>query len=209
MWSAKRVFYCTPQVLDNDLKNGIVDVKRITCVVVDECHRAQGDYAYTTLLKQLRSAHRHFRVLGLSATPGTDMEKVQKVILNLDINAISIRSRDDPDVRKYLKQVMEEEIVVKLNARYQKVIEEWLAFVMIPLNRLCNLGVLTERAPKKVNKMMLLDAQTRCMQHRIPGLSGQRFMDAMNDIALLMSLVQATQILTQYGVGAFVEVGFL
>ena len=43
LWSAKRVFYCTPQVLDNDLKNGIVDIKRITCVVVDECHRAQGD----------------------------------------------------------------------------------------------------------------------------------------------------------------------
>ena len=50
LWSAKRVFYCTPQILDNDLKNGIVDIKRITCVVVDECHRAQGDYAYTTLL---------------------------------------------------------------------------------------------------------------------------------------------------------------
>ena len=68
LWSAKRVFYCTPQILDNDLKNGIVDIKRITCVVVDECHRAQGDYAYTTLLKQLRTAHRPFRVLGLSAT---------------------------------------------------------------------------------------------------------------------------------------------
>ena len=62
------------------------------------------------------------------------MEKVQTVILNLDINAISIRSRDDPDVGKYLKQVMEEEIVVKLNTRYPKVIEEWLVFVMIPLN---------------------------------------------------------------------------
>ena len=143
-WSAKRVFYCTPQILDNDLKNGIVNIKRINCVVVDECHRAQGDYAYTTLLKQLRTAHRPFRVLVLSAIPGTDMEKVQKVILNLDINAISIRSRDDPDVGKYLKQVMEEEIVVKLNTRYPKVIEEWLVFVMIPLNRLCNLGVVIE-----------------------------------------------------------------
>jgi len=124
------------------------------------------------------------------------MEKVQKAILNLDINAISIRSRDDPDVRKYLKQVMEEKIVVKLNTRYQKVIEEWLVFVMIPLNQLCNLGVVIERSPKKVNTMMLLDVQPRCMQHRILGLSEQRFADVMNVIALLMSLVQATKILT-------------
>ena len=77
LWKTKRVFYCTPQVLDNDLRNGVVDAKRIVCVVVDECHRAQGDYAYTTVLKQLLSLHRHFRVLGLSATPGTDIEKVQ------------------------------------------------------------------------------------------------------------------------------------
>ena len=189
LWSAKRVFSCTPQILDNDLKNGIVDIKRITCVVVDECHRAQGDYAYTTLLKQLRTAHRHFRVLGLSAISETDMEKVQKVILNLDINAISIRSRDDPDVGKYLKQLMEEEIVIKLNTRYPKVIEEWLVFVMIPLNWLCYLGVVIEWSPKKVNTMMFLDVQTRCMQHRISGLIEQRFADVMSDIALLMSVV--------------------
>ena len=37
--------------------------------------------------------------------------------------------------------------------------------------------------------MMLLDVQPRSMQHRIPGLSGQRFTDAMSDIALLMSVV--------------------
>ena len=128
------------------------------------------------------------------------------MILNLDINAVSIRSRDDPDVRKYLKQVLEEEIVVKLNARYQRVIEEWLAFVMQPLNRLCNLGVLSERNPRKVNKMILLEAQTRCVEHRVQGLTGQRFSEALYDISLLMSLTQATQILTQYGVGAFVEV---
>ena len=159
------------------------------------------------MLKQLLSLHRHFRVLGLSATPGTDIEKVQSVIVNLNVSAICIRSRDDPDVRKYLKDVLEEEIVVKLNARYQKVIEEWLAFVMQPLNRLCSLGVMTERNPRKVNKMMLLDAQMRCVSHQVSGLGGQRFTEALNDIALLMSLTQATQILTQYGVGAFVEVG--
>ena len=44
--------------------------------------------------------------------------------------------------------------------------------------------------------MMLLDVQPRCMQHRIPGLSEQRFTDVMNDIVLLMSVVQATQIFT-------------
>ena len=78
LWSAKRVFYCTPQILDNDLKNGIMDIKRITCVVVDECHRAQGDYVYTTLLKQLRTAHRPFRVLGYPLYPKPIWRKFKK-----------------------------------------------------------------------------------------------------------------------------------
>jgi superfamily II DNA or RNA helicase len=41
------------------------------CVVVDEAHKAQGDYAYCAVIKQLAAATRHFRVLALSATPGS------------------------------------------------------------------------------------------------------------------------------------------
>ena len=89
LWGSKRVFYCTPQVVKNDLASGVLDARRVTCLVIDECHRAQGDYAYTVVLKQLLAVHHHFRVLGLSATPGTDIEKVQGVIANLDINAIN------------------------------------------------------------------------------------------------------------------------
>ena len=63
LWSTKRVFYCTPQVLKNDLKNEVVNAKLITCLVVDECHRAQGDYAYTTVMKQLLSIHHHFKFI--------------------------------------------------------------------------------------------------------------------------------------------------
>ena len=33
MWDSRRVFYCTPQTLDNDLKNGSVDPKDIVLAV--------------------------------------------------------------------------------------------------------------------------------------------------------------------------------
>lgn len=209
LWSSKRVFYCTPQVVKNDLASGVLDARRVTCLVIDECHRAQGDYAYTVVLKQLLAVHHHFRVLGLSATPGTDIEKVQGVITNLDINAICVRGRDDPDVRKYVKEVLEEEIVVRLNPKYQRVIDEWLSFLLLPLNRLCNNGVLVDRNAKKLNTMMLLDAQHRLCEGKIPHVGGTKRVEAINDITLLLSLVKAGQVLSQYGVGAFVEVATL
>ena len=45
-WKEKKVFYCTPQTLRNDIEKGLVDVRTISCVVVDEAHRASGKFAY-------------------------------------------------------------------------------------------------------------------------------------------------------------------
>ena len=41
-WATKRVFFATPQTVDNDLKRGVVDPKSIACIVIDEAHRATG-----------------------------------------------------------------------------------------------------------------------------------------------------------------------
>ena len=206
LWASKRVFYCTPQILQNDLQNGVVNPKLITCLVVDECHKAQKQYSYVVVVQHLLQIHHHFRVLGLSATPGQDLDSVQGIINNLDINTICLRTRDDPDVRKYLKEVLEEEIVVKLNSRYQRMIDEWMGFVLQPLTRLNNLGVMAERNPRKVNKMILLDLQSRLISGQLGGLNGQRRIDVLNDVKLLMSMLQASTVLSSYGVGAFVEV---
>lgn len=45
-WTEKRVFFLTPQVLDNDLSRGTCPAKLIRCLVLDEAHRALGNHAY-------------------------------------------------------------------------------------------------------------------------------------------------------------------
>ena len=45
LWRERRVFFCTPQTMVNDMKRGLVDLKRVVCLVVDEAHRAAGNYA--------------------------------------------------------------------------------------------------------------------------------------------------------------------
>lgn len=46
LWLEKRVFFLTPQVLDNDLSRGTCPAKLIRCLVLDEAHRAQGNHSY-------------------------------------------------------------------------------------------------------------------------------------------------------------------
>lgn len=44
---AARLFFCTPQTFENDLREGVVDGRRVVCVVFDEAHHAAGTgYAY-------------------------------------------------------------------------------------------------------------------------------------------------------------------
>ena len=101
-WRNKRVFFMTPQTLVNDLKTGIADPKRIVLLVVDEAHRATGGYAYVEVVKFLRRFNQSFRVLALTATPGSTVEAVQAVIDGLDISRVEIRTEQSLDIREYV-----------------------------------------------------------------------------------------------------------
>ncbi|KAL4749078.1 hypothetical protein BDW72DRAFT_205110 [Aspergillus terricola var. indicus] len=101
-WKTKRVFFMTPQTLTNDLKSGIADPKRIVLLVVDEAHRATGGYAYVEVVKFLRRFNQSFRVLALTATPGSTVESVQAVIDGLDIAKVEIRTEQSLDIREYV-----------------------------------------------------------------------------------------------------------
>lgn len=45
-WSSRRVFFLTPQVLQNDLGRHACPAEEVECVVFDEAHKALGNHAY-------------------------------------------------------------------------------------------------------------------------------------------------------------------
>ena len=56
LWDTKRVFFLTPQVISNDILRGNLDVKQIKCVVIDEAHKALGEYAFCKVSVETASA---------------------------------------------------------------------------------------------------------------------------------------------------------
>ena len=52
-WVSKRVFFLTPQVMQNDIARGACPAGQVCCVVFDEAHKALGNYAYC----QVHMAH--------------------------------------------------------------------------------------------------------------------------------------------------------
>ena len=101
-WERATVILATPQVIKNDLIAGRYTLKDVTLLVVDECHRAVGNYAYVFLAQRYLSTAGKPLLLAMTASPGGAQEKVQEVCANLGIAHIETRTEDDPDVRPYV-----------------------------------------------------------------------------------------------------------
>ncbi|KAG6580215.1 putative DEAD/DEAH box RNA helicase [Phytophthora cinnamomi] len=121
LWNSRRVFFCTPQSLQNDLRRGVCAAEKFVCIVVDEAHRATGNYAYCCVVQEIEAKTPFFRILALSATPGAKFDVIQDVVTNLRISHIESRSADDPDVKKYTHARQEEVIVCRLGAQIVEV----------------------------------------------------------------------------------------
>ena len=98
-WRDKRIFFVTPQVVKNDLARGLVQASDIVCLVVDEAHRASGTYAYVTVARAVAAAGARCRIVALTATPAKDAKGVQRVIDNLLVAKLEVKSEQDIDVK--------------------------------------------------------------------------------------------------------------
>ena len=102
MWKTKRVFFVTPQVLKKDIHFGKCLVKYLVCLVIDEAHRAMGNYSYCEAVRELMVVPVQLRILALTATPGSKQQTVQDVIGNLHISKLEHRNETDHDVMPYV-----------------------------------------------------------------------------------------------------------
>ncbi|BGP57702.1 3'-5' DNA helicase [Rhodotorula sphaerocarpa] len=128
-WLTKRVIYCTPQTVEHDLAKGRLDPRDVTCIVVDEAHRASGDYSYCGVIRYMMCRNPHFRVLALTATPGARGEAVQEVIDNLHIGRVEVRAEDSIDIRQYIHKKSFDLRVLPLGPHLTELRNKWVALM--------------------------------------------------------------------------------
>lgn len=132
LWKERRVFFCTPQTVQRDIESERCPANQVVCVVLDEAHKASGAYAYVKVVQYLEQAGAKFRILGLSATPGTNIKSIQEVVTALRIHKIEARLEDDPNVKQYVHERHNEIILVK-SISAMNTIERLLDHVIAPL----------------------------------------------------------------------------
>ena len=96
----RRLIFCTPHILKNDIEKGLIDARRFVCAVFDEAHHATS--AKTSRHRGATDPRgaRPLPILALSATAGSTLGKVQGVIDQLHIAKVSMRTEEE--LRMYL-----------------------------------------------------------------------------------------------------------
>lgn len=203
-WQAKRVFFMTPQTLINDLKTGIADPKRIVLLVVDEAHRATGGYAYVEVVKFIRRYNQSFRVLALTATPGSTVESVQAVIDGLDISRVEIRTENSIDIREYV-HARNIEIETFENSEEMLFCMDLLSTTLRPLvEQLTTLNAYWGRDPMALTAYGLTMARQKWMQSDAGRNANFGLKGKVNAIfTLLASLAHAIDLLKFHGIVPF------
>src|SRR3989338_4900958 len=85
LWKHAVVTVSTPQCIENDIINNKISLDDVSLLIADEAHNAVKDYSYTWVAKQYKKLSRFPRIIGLTASPGSDMATIQEVCKNLYI----------------------------------------------------------------------------------------------------------------------------
>ncbi len=155
--------FATPETVVNDLQTAnVVSLKDFVLVVFDEAHRAVGDYAYVEVARQYSVQCSHPLILGLTASPGGSIERVDEVNRNLFIKNVEARSEKDTDVLKYVEETRIERIVVKLPPQFLSLRNQLRSLYDEKIEKLKKLHLIKPtffRGQEKVTKKELLGSR--------------------------------------------------
>jgi Fanconi anemia group M protein len=160
LWETSDIIFSTPQCISNDLKNDLYDLSEVSLLIEDECHRCLKNYSYTFVAKKYHEQSKNPRVLGLTASPGTDRETIKKIAENLGIEAIELRTREAEDVKEYLQELKFE--IIKLE--YPKELREISGIIRNLYNKKVEELQKRKLLFKPANKITLLEVQSNLMR---------------------------------------------
>ncbi|NWV35190.1 FANCM protein, partial [Grantiella picta] len=200
LWSTKRVFFLTPQIMVNDLSRGTCPAVEIKCLVIDEAHKALGNHAYCQVVRELSKYTNQFRVLALSATPGSDTKAVQQVISNLLIAQIEMCAEDSPEILPYSHERHVEKIVVPLGEELVEIQNTYIKVLEAFAGRLMKVGVLSRRDIPSLTKYQLILARDQYRKNPSAQHAGIHQGLIEGDFALCISLYHGYELLLQMGI---------
>ena len=161
LWDSADIVFSTPQCVANDIVHNLYNLEGVCLLIEDEAHRCVKNYSYTYVAKKYIETSKHPRILGLTASPGSEAAKIREICKNLSIESVELRTRDSPDVAQYLQELEFEKVILDLPEKFQKIRESLLKlfhkYVDELRNRKVFFGAPTKTELINLQKRLILD----------------------------------------------------
>ncbi len=197
LWRGAKIVISTPQGLENDVINKRVRLEELSLIIFDEAHHASGDYAYVWLAQQYEKVSKMCRILALTASPGSDLEKIKELCQHLHIEKVEVRTEEDADVAPYVQEVEFKWIKVDFPVEYEQ-IQKHLKTAL--KTKLTEMQVLGYAHSLDMRKGELLQLQLE-LQKKVSG--AEKEMEALRSLSLVaecMKIEHALELLESQGI---------
>jgi len=186
------IIFSTPQCIANDLKKEYYKLDEVCLLIEDEAHRCVKNYDYNYIAKRYKSqAGESFRILGLTASPGSESKKIEEICKNLSIEEVELRTRDSIDVKNYLKEREFEKIEIDFPEEFEKIRNALLSVYNSYIEELKVRGI----AFGPVNKTRLIQLQKEISNNLNRGEKNYNYMLGASACAQAIKIQHALELL--------------
>jgi ERCC4-related helicase len=121
LWQTSDIIFSTPQCVANDLNKKLYDLNEVCLLIEDEAHRCIKNYDYNYVAHEYTNQAKHPRIIGLTASPGSDKSKIKEICKNLSIEEVELKTRDSSDVKEYLQELKFEKILIDFPEEFDEI----------------------------------------------------------------------------------------
>lgn len=133
IWKTADIIFSTPQCIANDIRKKLYTLENVCLLVEDEAHRCIRNYDYNYVAQKYKQQAQNQRIIGLTASPGSDISKIKDICRNLSIEEVELRERESEDVKEYLQELTFEKIKINFPPEFEelkqvllKLLEEYI-----------------------------------------------------------------------------------
>lgn len=196
LYKSTTVLCGTPQCIENDLLSRRLKLIDFSLIVFDEAHRTIGNYAYAFIGKQAQKTNA--LILGLTASPSSNKQKLLGVCNSLGIKHLEVRRRGDADVKQFANPVEVKREFVDLPDNFKNIRRALREILKEPLQFLKENEFLASADITKAHKKNLL-ATRGLITSKFPHSSAYK---SLSELARAINLVHAIDLLEAQGITA-------
>ena len=181
LFKNSKIIISTPQVINNDIMRGRYDLRQVSLVVFDEAHKTKGNYSYNLISQEYITTCNDPLILGLTASPGKDFERIQLICDNLHIENIVFRNYEDEDVKEYIHDIDTYINLVNLPIKILELSQVWQELLKRFLRFFIDRKLINpyKKYYSKLDFLRMTNDLTLSFRHEKDYISEEEFLDSL------------------------------